>query len=545
MKKAEIPFNIKLLNLTPDKLKMIKPVRSLDIFDQTKTNFHEDGLYSVSIFGPIGDPKRSLRFSYIDIKIPVFHPVIYLALERLKALYIEIIEGKTYAIWNAETKDFDKSNQSEGETGFFFFLKHWKDIQFVLNKSITRIESVKLIEKYKDIAMTDKVVVLPAGLREVEYTNDRITEDEVNDYYRRLLSASNTLTTDAVRNSPELLNRSRVSIQRAFNELYNYFIERLLKGKKKFILGKWTSRRIFNSTRNVVTSQPAAIEFLGSPDNVNINITEVGMYQLLAANGPISKYLLKTGFLSKVFTDPSAPVKLVNKKTLKAEELNLKPAYYDTYMTDEGLDKLIALFGEESLRHKPLEIEGHYIGLIYKGFDHTFKIIQDIDDLPASRSKDDISPLTFAELLYCSIYKDIEKYPAFVTRYPVTGVGSIYPSKVRMRVTVDAEVRKELRDDWLIGDEHSLAKQFPIRNSAFVNTFSPSPFKLAKLGMDFDGDTGSFTTVFTQESLIEINGYLNKKQAYVGTDGKFINSTAVDLNDMVFFNLTHIQPSAK
>ena len=46
----DIPFNISILELTPEKLKGIKPVRALDITDESKRNYHEDGLYSFSIF---------------------------------------------------------------------------------------------------------------------------------------------------------------------------------------------------------------------------------------------------------------------------------------------------------------------------------------------------------------------------------------------------------------------------------------------------------------------------------------------------------------
>ena len=113
MKRLNKPFNIRLLDLTPDKLKLIKPVTSLDIFDHTKTNFHDEGLYSVAIFGRIGDPMRDKRFSYIDVKIPIFHPIIFRCLKRIKALYIEIIEGSSYAIFDNTTNDFVKSTQEE------------------------------------------------------------------------------------------------------------------------------------------------------------------------------------------------------------------------------------------------------------------------------------------------------------------------------------------------------------------------------------------------------------------------------------------------
>ena len=544
MKRADVPFNIRILNLTPDKLRMIKPITSLDIFDNTKQNFHEEGLYSISIFGRVGDQMRSKRFSYIDIKIDIFHPIIYRALGRLKSLYQEIIECTSYAIWDSELQDFVKSTQVDGETGFAFFMKYFNRIKYVENSSVTRKEAIALIKKYGEHSLTSKIVVMPAGLREVEYENDRVVEDEINDYYRRLLSISNTITEHAVKTTPELLDRSRLSLQRAFNDLYEY-IEKMLEGKKKFILGKWASRRVFNSTRNVLTSMPSTIKRLGDPDNDDINTTTLGLYQMMKADAPMTKYYLRTGFLSKVFQAPGAPVKLVNKKTLQLEELNLDASYYDTFMTDEGLDKLMNLFADDTLRHEPVEIEGRYLGLIYKGPDGTFKLFSDINELPKERRKEDVSYITLAELIYASVYKVIERSKIFVTRYPITGFGSIYPSNVRLITTVKNEPRSELNDDWTQGPPDNLAKRFPIRGQAFFNTMAPNVFHIGGgkgLGADFDGDTGSGTTIFTKESIEEIDKYLSSKKAYIGTDGELMHSTSVDLNELIFWNLTRKQP---
>ena len=90
----DIPFNISILELTPEKLKGIKPVRALDIFDESRKNFHEDGLYSSSIFGRSGDEIRDYRFSYIDIKVEIFHPILFKSLIQLKSLYGDIMAGK-------------------------------------------------------------------------------------------------------------------------------------------------------------------------------------------------------------------------------------------------------------------------------------------------------------------------------------------------------------------------------------------------------------------------------------------------------------------
>ena len=56
---SKLPFNIELLKLTGQNTLALKPIKVSDIYDGGTTNFHEDGLYSVSIFGPSGTKDRS------------------------------------------------------------------------------------------------------------------------------------------------------------------------------------------------------------------------------------------------------------------------------------------------------------------------------------------------------------------------------------------------------------------------------------------------------------------------------------------------------
>ena len=537
--RSSIPFNVSLLDVTPAKLSTLKPVRALDIFDGAgSSNFHEDGLFSVSIFGRVGDELRSKRFSFIDIKAPVFHPVVYHALVQLKRLYAGIMTGSEYAVWNEEASDFERADPITGRTGFAFFLQYWKAIKFEETKSAAREQNILLINKYKDRALTSKIIVIPAGLRDVEVAGDnRIQEDEINTLYRKLLSVSNTISEASVKTNPDMINNARNSLQNTFNDLFEY-IEKMIEGKKKLLMGKWASRRIWNGTRNVITAMDTSTAYLGAEGSVKFNSTVLGLYQAMKAILPVARFMLRSGFLSKVFTDVGAPVKLVDKKTLKSVAVQLKPYYFDRYMTDEGIEKLITAFGEESLRHKPMEIEGHYLGLIYKGPDGTFRLMQDIDELPPSRDKMNVYPITFCELMYLSCYLNLNRYPLFVTRYPVTGVGSIYPSKMYVKTTIKSDVRRELNANWEPMTDAHIAHSFPERNGAFVNSLVPHSAKLGRLGADFDGDTASGNATYSDESVAEVDNYLNTKKAYVGTDGKFISSIAVSTVELVFHNLT-------
>lgn len=533
-----IPFNVTLLELTPAKLAALRPVRSLDIFDGAGNNFHPDGLFSIEIFGKVGDEMRSKRFSFIDIKVPVFHPVIYRALVGLKRLYAGIISGTEYAVWDPAVKDFERSTALTGKTGFAFFMTHWRDIAMEETSSDRRNQSIMLLKKFKEQSLVTKVLVLPAGYRDIELGADgRVQKDEINDFYSNLLRASNGISDASLRSNVDLINTARYRIQSTFNDLYDY-IEGMIEGKRKLLLGKWASRRIQNGTRNVITSMNTSVPVLGAAGSVKFNDTVIGLYQALKAVQPVSRFHVRNGFLSKVFTAVGSPVKLVDKKTLRSVEVSLKNEYFDRFMTDEGIEKVITSFSDENMRHRQIEIAGHWLGLIYKGPDGTFKMIQDINEVPAGRDPADVSPITLAELLYLSTYHVLNRHPIFVTRYPVTGVGSIYPSKMFVRTTIRSQQRRELNDQWEPMGDDRVAYEFPIPGDAFVNSLVPHSAKLGKLGADFDGDTASGNAAYSDEAIREVDNFLTKKRAYVGTDGSFISSTSVDTVNLVMHNLT-------
>ncbi len=536
--RLDIPFNLTLLEFTPAKLQHLKPVTVLDSFDGTGTNFHESGLFSTSTFGRVGDDIRYRKFSYIDIKVSILHPVIFRALGDLKQLYQGILAGTDYAVFNEQEQDFVRADTITGKTGYQFFISNWKKIRFMETKSVQRDHNIQLILKYSAASMTSKIAVIPAGFRDMEIGNDgRPQEDEINTFYRKLLAIANTVSNASIQQNPEVINNTRYNLQRTFNQIYTT-LEDMIQGRRKLIQNRWTARRLFNGTRNVITATNAAVPFLGAPGAFKFNDTVVGLYQTLKMVLPVSKYLVRAGFISKVFIAVDQPAKLVNKKTLKSEPVTLKTREMDRWMTDEGMEKIITSFAHEDVRHRYLELSDHYLGLIYKGPDGTFKIFQDIDELPEGRDKKDVTPLTFCELLYCSTFSELNKYPTFVTRYPVTGMGSIYPSQIFVKTTIKSETRRELDEQWQPMAETHTAHQFPIRGSGFINSLSPHPSKLQKLSADHDGDTCSSDATYSVESMEEVRDFLNSVKAYVDTSGRIMNSTNVDTVMLALYNLT-------
>lgn len=480
------PFNVKLLDMSSKNLTFMKPVTSLDTFDGATTNFHEDGLFSVSIFGRVGSTERSRRFSYIDLRTEIIHPYLWIALNTLRKLYVEIMAGKAYATWNDETKNFDRATELDGETGYSFFMSHWKELVIPRGKSDNRNTYIDAIEKFRGKGDTvSKLPVTPAGIRDVEIDkNKRVTKDEVNDLYYRAISISNTIVPNATVSSPRILDTSRNALQNILNEIYLHY-EGMCKGKRGIFQKSLGGRAIFNGTRNVITAMNTSTPDLDSPRTPSPLYTQIGLYQLMKGALPVTKYHLRTGWLSQVFVEGTPGAYLVDTKTLKRTLVPIQIESADRWTTDEGLDKVINKFSKTAIRQQPILVEGYYIGLIYVD-DKTFKIFGDIDELPTNLDRNNVHPLTYTQLLYLCGYAYWNKLVTMITRYPVTGLGSTYTTYVYCRTTIVASQKWERDFDWGYDNTELGALEFPdlAEDAPFVDSLIPHSVALGGLGAD-------------------------------------------------------------
>lgn len=111
------PTNLKLLDPKSILPGVIKPITSTDAFEGMTKNLNEEGLYSTTIFGRVGTDERDSTLGHIPTGLSIFNPTYFKALVQLKSLYLGIIKGTEYALWDSQEKDFIKSNILEGETG--------------------------------------------------------------------------------------------------------------------------------------------------------------------------------------------------------------------------------------------------------------------------------------------------------------------------------------------------------------------------------------------------------------------------------------------
>lgn len=459
---AMLPFNISILKLTDQSTAMMRPVTSLDIYDGATKNFHENGLFSISIFGRFGDDARDKMYSYIDIKTEVFHPLIYRTLCRLKGFYKSIMAGVEFAQWSDELSDFVPATALDGETGYSFFMRHWQKINFKSNKSIIRKTRIALIERFRDSATTNKILVIPAGLRDIEVGDDgRPRQAEINDHYRRAIGISNLVARTNAPN-PDSINQARIGLQSVFNDIYDTF-EKMVAGKKGFAQNKFASRRLFNGTQNVISVMDTSSKVMGTPNSIKITDTVVGLFQHLKAIEPVTIGLLRRSVIGKAFIGGNKAL-LINPKTLMPTYVTVSNKTLDQWTSEEGLGKTLNRFHEVSVRHDPVVIEDHYLALIYDdGLD--FRIFQSIDELPEDRKRSYVRPITFCELIYLAGYREWNRYPAYVTRYPITSIGSIYPSTAYVKTTVVGDTKYELDNNWnRIGGDY-MTFEYPRRSS--------------------------------------------------------------------------------
>lgn len=541
MAQERLPFNIKLLKLDPSQLRLLNPITSLDRFEGAGSgNFHEGGLFSTEIFGRVGDDARDNTFAYIPLKTSILHPIVYERLERLKRLYIGILSGKEFAIWNDQKKDFESSDELEGETGYQFFMSHWDELVLAKGDSEIRKQRVDLINKFRDEAVLSNVLVMPAGLRDAEIDSlGRTREDEINEHYMRLIGISNTIAK-STKSDSSVLDSPRFALQKAFNNVYET-IENMLSGKKGFLQDKWGARKIFDGTRNVITSMDISAPDLNAENYPGPDDTVMGLWQVSRGAMPVTIARLRQNILSNVFGDVEGNVRLIDTKTLQSEFVQVSPQTYDRWTTTEGLEKVIGMQAMVGIRSKPVMVEGRYLMLVYKPKGNSvFKLFNEIGELPETADKKDVYPITYEELIYLCNYREWNDLCVISTRYPVTGEGSTYPSKVFVRTTVNSEARVELGPDWEPMDaEENTAQVYPIFDpESYIDSSMVHPYRLAGLGGDYDGDMVSNNILYTQEAIDETERYLNSRAAHVDPAGGLRASASIDTTNLVMFNMT-------
>lgn len=475
-------FNLDLLILDDQMAKQMKEVKSLAIFQSSKKEFDPEGLFSVQIFGPIGHEQRSQMPAYIDLKIPILHPLVFRTLISLKAAYLDILEGKTLVKFDSNLGDF--VTDTKGETGYTYFMKYLEKIKWENASDSTQREfRIELIKKYGNKAsMFSKWLVIPAGLR--DYTIDdkgQPSEDGINNLYRKLLATAQMLkNTRLVDDGSNILDNIKLKIQKITVEIYEY-IEKLMDGKGKFIQHRWANRSIAYGTRNVITSVPSPVTDLSDPNRPTANHTIIGIGQYIKGIGPIAMNKIHTKFINKIMTADIDQAYLIDPKTLQTKLVRVSPKERESWLSLEGLsDTLDKLLYDEIITSE-IHIADCYPCMIADKGDEIF-VIFDTGNLPEGITLKDLRPITYMEMAYIAVCDTLNKYIGLLTRYPVLGLGSIYPTRLYVRTTINGRKVKIH-----INNETYVVNEYPVLGLKTHRAFSAHYSHLGRLDADHDG----------------------------------------------------------
>jgi len=488
------PFNVALMDVNKFiEEEQLKEVSSPLIREPSSNNFQQQGLFSESIFGEIGSPTRMTRFGYINLNCQVLHPLIFQNIKTMKSLYVEIMSGKTYAVWNEEQRDFERADvdaRSDADTGYMFFMNHFKEIEWRKNTSMRRDDKIDLMLNFPDLLFIDKIPVLPAGIRDIHITDGKQEKDQVNNLYMSLMNNAKAMPPNA--STRPIYDSVHYAIQRKVNEIYLYIVD-MMTGKKGFLEGKYGARALALGTRNVIASSNMAALSPDDPQYHKVDETKVPLYQAAKALQPLVIYNIKQFFYAGIINQSSDQIALIDPDTFVLSYQTISEDAKDRMLSSEGIGEFIEEFHDADVRFQPVTVKAadnkdYYLLLVYDDGDkifttrdlETFKKKFESIGRPFDRAK--LRPMTRCEMLYIATWFASLDKTGTVTRYPVTDAGSVYPSKIHLISTIPA--RAVLMMHMNMGDWGVPIPEYPIIGANVCDALLLHPSRLGPLGGD-------------------------------------------------------------
>ena len=293
----------------------------------------------------------------MDLKTKVITPHLFKQILSLKkVLFTGILTSTTYAYFDNESKMLIKTTPDDpkGNTGYAFFLSVLPKLMFVDTGSVTTRNKIALVEKYKDRLFMDKMIIIPAGVRDIKIKNGRPSSEAINKLYLALLSLANSMPE--FETEDPIYDTIRYQIQMKVVEIYDY-LRNMMDGKHGFGQGKYASRDVVYSNRNVITA--AVMSDISSPDSASmpsIDDVIVPLYQGIKGASPLVCHHLKNMFFDTVFSAQNNTALLINPDTLETEYCEVTDNDIRKYTTFEGMEKIINDFRDPEVHWKPFTI---------------------------------------------------------------------------------------------------------------------------------------------------------------------------------------------
>jgi len=283
--------------LSKDFFENLKEVSSPRILNKKK--FHEQGLFSEQIFGPLKNytcqcgiyhgttnagttckicgvdivqsRERRTRFAKIVLPTPIVNPIFYdlvvtlggsqikkpldmLMRNENSALFIDTKDGHYVAEENEKMWAPEKFPRKMERTEAIYELVRW------LANDLKDIPEWKFVYDNLDKLLMKEILVLPPDLRptsKIKSGKDQMRSDEINRFYLHILNNKETMeeTFIDILRKKDLYYTYFRQVQKLVSNLYDYIIEKMSK-KEGLIRGNILGKRIDFSGRAVIVPDP-------------------------------------------------------------------------------------------------------------------------------------------------------------------------------------------------------------------------------------------------------------------------------------------------
>lgn len=230
----------------------IKPVTSAK-YQLAEKKIDTQGLFSEEIFGRIASKERKKQFGYIDLSCTIIHPEAWQLLCSIDTIISKILNNaETYTI----TEDGELMQSDSGNSGVHFFISIIDKIDF---SKFKKQDNVKFLKKNKDKILITKLLVWPAGIRDIQVSKStdfmKVEYSEINKLYIKLINQTKSLPNDTASLPEDFISMMVNNIQRTCHEIHSWIKSRM-KGKHGLLRGGSLKKTTDYSARLVIIPDP-------------------------------------------------------------------------------------------------------------------------------------------------------------------------------------------------------------------------------------------------------------------------------------------------
>lgn len=503
------------------------------IFFNSGSEPNEDGLFSYRIFGSTVNERRR-QYAYINLHHKFFHPFVYKEiLCKLDKRIQEVAAGKD--VWDIIDGKLvklatDDPNYNDENTGLYWLIDHFHELDFKKNTSMTRNDKIKFLENATDDEIfISKWLVIPVFYRDADFSNGKRSIPELNELYSKLISYTNGLKDDFF---AFFGNATPFQIQNTLCEIRSYgqkLIEKKHGAFHKSILGKSIDR----GSRDVI-SVPTMNHFERPEDNpVDIFHTGIPVAKCIVLGyNFVLRYCLE--FFERNFRNVKEyPV--YGMKDGKYQIIGSIPIKDQmSIFTQKYIDKKFNRFiNSHSTRFETINITAQDGTEIPMHFSGMFQNMKSTDNMALVNR-----PMTWLDLFYMAAVDTLSDKYIYTTRYPITSYASQFPSlctPLSTLKTIDIVVDGKRYKNYPVID---LTMEPDKVATQFIDTLTMSNLFLDALGGDYDGDTVSEKMVFSLEANKEAQEIAESVKSFVAPDGSALRLIKNE-SYLTFFNMTN------